>query len=258
MARERLINRRRQGDLGEASAIEWLTSKGALVWFPIGHSPDVDLIATVDRSTLRIQVKTTTHSVSPQSGGERWLVSICTNGGNQSWTGVTKYFESTAVDYLFVLVGNGRRWLIEAAAVEGARGLHLGGVKYSEFEIEPGVPILNAVYGSDSAASKLDRPREGERRSRRAGSVCKIDGLCLSGFDSHLPHEVVRGAKGERALGRAGQAIVRRKRQMTIPAKPYDEAGLEVNDRIRFRAEGPGRVVLERIEPASNTLAADG
>jgi hypothetical protein len=37
--KQRLINRRQQGDLGEASAIEWLTSKGATVLIPFGHSP---------------------------------------------------------------------------------------------------------------------------------------------------------------------------------------------------------------------------
>jgi len=36
---QRLINRRRQGDLGEASAIDWLTRQGATVWAPLGHSP---------------------------------------------------------------------------------------------------------------------------------------------------------------------------------------------------------------------------
>jgi hypothetical protein len=55
----------------------------------------------------------------------------------------------------------------------------------------------------------------------------------------------------ERRLGRAGQAIVRPKRQMTLPFQPFDEAGLKIGDRIRFRADGPGRVILERIEAPS-------
>ena len=38
-------NPRRQGDLGEFSAIEWLGSKGYPVWIPVGHSPDYDLVA---------------------------------------------------------------------------------------------------------------------------------------------------------------------------------------------------------------------
>jgi hypothetical protein len=44
-------------------------------------------------------------------------------------------------DYLFVLVGDGRRWFIPADRIEGGRGLCLGGPKYGEFEVEPGEPI---------------------------------------------------------------------------------------------------------------------
>ena len=57
------------------------------------------------------------------------------------------------------------------------------------------------------------------------------------------------------ALGRSGQAIIREKRQMTLPAKPFTEAGLQVGDRLRFRADGTGRVVIERIEDAQPKLA---
>ena len=57
---ERRLNRGQQGDLGEASAIEWLTSRGALVLIPFGHSPDFDLVAQVDDRLFRIQVKATT------------------------------------------------------------------------------------------------------------------------------------------------------------------------------------------------------
>ncbi len=55
---DRLINRRQQGDLGEASAIEWLTRQGATVSAPLGHSPDYDMIAEIDGRLLRVQVKT--------------------------------------------------------------------------------------------------------------------------------------------------------------------------------------------------------
>ncbi len=57
---DRLINRRQQGDLGEASAIEWLTRQGARVSTPLGHSPDYDLIAEFGERLLRVQVKTST------------------------------------------------------------------------------------------------------------------------------------------------------------------------------------------------------
>jgi hypothetical protein len=52
---ERLINRRQQGDLGEASAIEWLTHQGATVSVPLGHSPDYDLIAEFEARVIRVR-----------------------------------------------------------------------------------------------------------------------------------------------------------------------------------------------------------
>src|SRR5215207_9189009 len=135
--RERLINRSRQGDLGEASAIEWLTRQGATMSIPVGHSPDYDLIAEIDGRPLRVQVKTSTCKHPTPMGHQRWSVAIRTNGGNQSWTGTTKKFDTTKVDALFVLVGDERRWFIPAWAVEGAEAVNLGGPKYSEYEIGP-------------------------------------------------------------------------------------------------------------------------
>ena len=79
------------------------------------------------------------------SGGR---VQLATNGGNQSWSGIAKRFCAATVDLLFVLVGDGRRWLIPAAAVEARNAIQLGGPKYSEFEIDPGGPIETVVYGS--------------------------------------------------------------------------------------------------------------
>ena len=112
---ERLINRRQQGDLGEASAIEWLTHQGATVSVPLGHSPDYDLIAEFEARVIRVQVKTSTCKEA-RVEGHRWTVMLATNGGNQSWSGVAKIFDPTRFDLLFVLVGDGRRWVIPADA----------------------------------------------------------------------------------------------------------------------------------------------
>jgi len=49
---------RKQGDLGEAAAIEWLTRAGATVFVPLGHSPDCDLIVEWDARRFAVQVKT--------------------------------------------------------------------------------------------------------------------------------------------------------------------------------------------------------
>jgi Holliday junction resolvase-like predicted endonuclease len=130
------ISPRRQGDLGEMSAMEWLASKGYGVNFPLGHSPDYDVIADDGEVLHRVQVKTATHHKK-----RRWEVTICTRGGNQSWNGLVKHFSASRCDWLFVLVADGRRWFIPAEAVGGTSGLRLGGPKYAAFEVERGRPL---------------------------------------------------------------------------------------------------------------------
>jgi hypothetical protein len=62
-------------------------------------------------------------------------------GGNRSWNGLVKRFSAARCDWLFVLVGDGRRWFIPANEVDGGTAVCLGGPKYSEFEVNPGRPI---------------------------------------------------------------------------------------------------------------------
>ncbi len=128
------MNTRQQGDQGEASAIEWLVSRGAPVYIPFGHSPDIDLVAWWEGRLIGVQVKTTARRM-PKG---RWQPMLCTKGGNQSWGGVAKLFDAARCDYLFVLVGDGRRWFMPSSAVEARTAIVLGGPKYAEFEVERG------------------------------------------------------------------------------------------------------------------------
>ena len=127
------MNRRRQGDLGELSALYWLASKGAAVALPVGHSPDWDIAAEIMGRLVRIQVKTSTYT---QNG--RWKVTLATRGGNQSWSGLSKMFDQRRCEYLFAHVGDGRRWFIPTNFVGGGHGILLGGPRYAPFEIERG------------------------------------------------------------------------------------------------------------------------
>jgi hypothetical protein len=136
------ISPRRQGDLGELSAIDWLGTQGYALYLPLGHSPDVDLIADDGRGPLRIQVKTSTFY---RNG--RWEVTICTRGGNRSWNGLVKRFNAKRCDRLFVLVADGRRWYIPSQRVCAGSGLVLGGPKYAAFEIEAGRPLRSPDGG---------------------------------------------------------------------------------------------------------------
>jgi hypothetical protein len=98
---------RRQGDLGELSAMHWLVSVGAAVYVPLLHSPDCDLVADLDGCLLRVQVKTSTYS-----RGNRFEVMLATRGGNQSWNGLVKRLDPTRC-----------------------------GPKYAEYEVDRGEPL---------------------------------------------------------------------------------------------------------------------
>jgi hypothetical protein len=234
--------------------MEWLARQGALVWSPLGHSPDVDLIAEFDERLLRVQVKTSTYRLTTPDDGERWAVSIATNGGNQSWQGTTKQFDAHRADYLFVLVGDGRCWFIPAAIVEASRRLSLGGTKYSEFEVERGKPIEHLVYAGDNPHSSDQMPGEclsGQKEQTVNLPAMPTQVRILPPPSSKSPTSLgdVVGdiTKTERKLGRSGHTRLRQKRQATIPKNPCIEAGLKVGDRMRVHADGPGRLIIERV-----------
>jgi hypothetical protein len=130
-------NPRRQGDLGEASAIEWLTLAGARVAKPLFNDPDYDLIADWGDRLERVQVKTSIRLV--RNG--RYHVQLCTRGGNQSWSGISKRLDASRCDTLFVHLGDGRRWYIPAADLGGCSAIMVGGPKYAQYEVESGRPL---------------------------------------------------------------------------------------------------------------------
>jgi hypothetical protein len=259
--RKRRVNRSAQGDLGEFSAMEWLASRGALVWIPLGHSPHVDLVAEFEGHLTRVQVKTCTYSVVTPNGHDRWSVSIVTRGGNRSWTGEAKQFDPARVDYLFVLVGDGRRWFIPAHLLEASQGIALGGSKYSEFEVERGRAIEALVYGEAEPNRIPGWP--GECQSGQMEQTVNLPAMPTEvrilppPLSTDPARDAGDQAGHERELGRSGHALLRPKRQATIPKLPCQEAGLEVGDRMRVRADGPGRVVLERIEAPGSLLGGE-
>jgi hypothetical protein len=256
---ERAINRRQQGDLGEASAIEWLTSRGALVLVPFGHSPDFDLVAQIENRLLRIQVKTTTQKTNTAGGHVLFPVSLATCGGNQSWTGVVKTINPGSIDYLFVLTGSGRRWLIPSTEIEGKRTLQLGSPAYADFEIEPGTRIHEIVFGSRPV---LDLPLAGGVSKRTTDLGCKPSGLRPSQVRILPPPlaspRPVKPTNYERKPGQRGEAVINQKRRITVPQRPFFEAGFANGAKVRVHADGPGRIVIEQIELPAWARQVDG
>ena len=171
---------RLQGDIGEWSAIGWLIDRGAKVFLPLGHSPDVDLVADLADRLVRVQVKTSTVY---RDG--RYEVTLCTRGGNQSWNGVVKHFDPARCDYLFVHAGDGRRWFIPSAVVGGGTGILLGGPKYAVYEVEPDRPLRVLA---DGRIGRLADPGGVPERSKGCG--CKPHGSAFAGSNPAPATEV--------------------------------------------------------------------
>jgi hypothetical protein len=165
------ISPRLQGDIGEWSAIGWLIERGAKVFLPLGHSPDVDLVADLDDRLLRVQVKTST-----VYRNERYEVTLATRGGNQSWNGMVKLFAPTRCDVLFVHAADGRRWFIPSDVVGGGSAILLGGPKYDAYEVEPDRPLKVLA---DGRIARLAAPGGVPERSNGRG--CKPRGSAFAG-----------------------------------------------------------------------------
>ena len=65
-------------------------------------------------------------------------------------------------DYLFVHVGDGRRWLIPTRELECRTALTLGGPKYSEFEIDAGQPLRSARLNPPSVRGSAGAGEPGQ------------------------------------------------------------------------------------------------
>jgi hypothetical protein len=231
---------RRQGDLGEAAAIHWLTERGANVCVPLFHSPDFDLIADLNGRLARVQVKTST-----QRTKRGYAVHLATRGGNQSWTGVVKRFAPSRCDFVFALVADGRRWFIPAAEIEGQISIILGGRKYAEFEIGP----------CDNSPSTI-ADRRGSAGAGEPGwtvnSVPQAEWVRIPPPPSstHTPDHPIEGSLAF-ATTRIGA-----NHQVTVPRSPFTAAELEVGDQMRVDAIGSGRVVLTRVRELAARHAA--
>jgi hypothetical protein len=156
-------------------------------------------------------------------------------GGNRSWSGLTKKFDPALVDYLFALVGDGRRWLIPASVIEGARQVTLGGAKYSEFEIEP-TASLEAVIYPDEDTNRIGISPLGECQSGQMDSA--VNRAATPTQVRILPPPLTTSSR---------QILLRPKRQATFPKAPCEEAGIAAGDRLRVRMDGPGRLLFEKI-----------
>ncbi len=173
-----MLTSQRQGDLGEASALEWLVS---LERSSGCSSPSVARRTTTSSRRLNWAIvpdpgqdlAVQDPKRNKQLGGE-----LETRGGNQSWRGTVEARSSPSrCDFVFVVLVDGRRWFIPSAAISARRTITVGGVAYRSFEVEPGRPLAE-----DARSPPLYTPRSlGGVPKRSNGADCKRAGSAFTG-----------------------------------------------------------------------------
>lgn len=88
------MNRKQQGSIGVAKAINYYTSKGFAVFIPVSDISRYDLLIEKEGLIQRIEVKT-----SAQKNGEFTLRTL---GGNRSWNGVVKRLSVNDCDKVYL------------------------------------------------------------------------------------------------------------------------------------------------------------
>lgn len=128
-------NTKKQGDAGIGIAVGWFAANGHTVAIPLTDSQDYDLVVDLD-GLKRVQVKTTTYK--EPSGN--FFVSLTVKGGNRSGKGKIKRFDSSRVDYIFIVTAAGENYLIPANKC--GQTLTLNASIYGEFKLNGGVSKL--------------------------------------------------------------------------------------------------------------------
>lgn len=120
-------NSKIQGNIGIGSAIAYFTMNGYIVSIPITDSQPYDLIVEINNKLYKVQVKTS--ACITKDGNIQ--VDLRTTGGNQSFH-TTKYFDKNECDLLFILLNNGKQYLIPTNDIDVKSTITLG-KKYEQF-----------------------------------------------------------------------------------------------------------------------------
>lgn len=118
-----------QGNIGLGKAIEYFTSHQISISIPLNDTQKYDLIADFDGELKRISVKT---SRNLQNSGA-YAVQLRNCGGSSGKSKV-RPFDKTSCDYIFVLSGNDKIYLIPTEIIESVNAISVGN-KYKEYEV---------------------------------------------------------------------------------------------------------------------------
>lgn len=118
-----------QGNIGLGRAIDYFTSHSIPVCIPLNDTQKYDLVVDIDGKLSRVSVKTSRYKHSQSS----YYVHL-KNCGGSSGKGKVRPFDNKTCEYLFVLTGDNKMYLIPSSEIESTGSISIG-VKYTEFEV---------------------------------------------------------------------------------------------------------------------------
>lgn len=118
-----------QGNVGLGKAIEYFTSKMIPVSIPLNDTQKYDLVADFNGGLKKISVKTSNNLTENKT----YCVNL-RNCGGSSGKCKNRPFENNSCDYLFVLTGDDKTYLIPSKEILGTNSINVG-KKYTEYEV---------------------------------------------------------------------------------------------------------------------------
>jgi len=119
-----------QGNIGLGRAIEFFTSHSIPVSIPLNDTQKYDLVIDHDGKLSRVSVKTSRYKSSETS-----YYVLLKNCGGSSGKGKVRLFDNQSCDYVFILTGDDRMYLIPSDEIMSKHGISVG-IKYAEFEVK--------------------------------------------------------------------------------------------------------------------------
>ncbi|PTR88676.1 group I intron-associated PD-(D/E)XK endonuclease [Bacillus anthracis] len=120
-----------QGNMGVGMAIAYFTLKSYTVSVPLTDSQEYDLVVDIEGSLKKVQVKTSNRKTT--NGG--YEVSLRSSGGNKT-SHTYKKFDTSEVDYVFILLGDKRMFFIPTSKMNSKSTLTIGNSNiYEEYMV---------------------------------------------------------------------------------------------------------------------------
>ena len=118
-----------QGNMGLSKAIDFFTSHQTPIALPMNDTQKYDLIADFNGGLQRISVKTSRNRTEYGT----YSVNLRNTGGS-SGNFKTRPFDKNSCDYIFILTGNDKIYLIPSRIIDATNAITVG-KKYTEYEV---------------------------------------------------------------------------------------------------------------------------